>query len=230
MVQIALKKKQAKEKVKSDIVFCIDVSGSMTPCIEGVKANVRNFVRSIENDPQLSIDWRLGFLAHTIDGRIIFRKLDFTTDISRFISALGSLNTFSDEVNFPAIDWCLDFPWRKDVHKFVISFTDEPIDTGWKRGLSMSRKDELKQKILDLGVNFFMVSFDYPEYQDLCSVDRGRLISIGDYGDFSGVKFGDLMNKLAISVSTGSRGRLAAQKPVKKDIYGIAGGVKLITM
>ena len=50
-----------------DVVFCLDASGSMEPCIDGVRRNVGAFIDGLGGDRNRSIDCRLDFLAHSCD-------------------------------------------------------------------------------------------------------------------------------------------------------------------
>jgi hypothetical protein len=48
----------------ADVVFIVDASRSMEPCIEGVKRHVSTFVDVFRNDPNGQWDIRLDFVAH----------------------------------------------------------------------------------------------------------------------------------------------------------------------
>ncbi len=48
----------------ADIVFVLDTSRSMEPCIEGVKRHISTFVDVFKNDPNNTWDLRLDFVAH----------------------------------------------------------------------------------------------------------------------------------------------------------------------
>ena len=213
------------QKAKSDVVFCIDVSDSMVPCIDGVKDNIKEFVERIESDPKLNIDVRLGFLGHTSDHSTInFYIKDFTQDTEEFKRALTGLTNENSEANLPALDWSLDFPWQREAHKFVILFTDEPVEGGWDPSASRAKMEELKKKIKDLGASVYLATFhgpEFSEYPSIASTDRCEHIPISGYDEFKGAHFPALMNKLAMKVSTGSRQVVNVQKPVEKDIYKV---------
>ena len=225
MVQTVIRK-DVKRLAQSDIVFCIDISDSMTPCIEGVKNNIKNLIETIENDPEISIDWRLGLLAHSSDHVTIdFWIKDFTTDVEDFKRAVTSLTVGSSEANLPALDWSLDFPWRTEAHKFVVMFTDEPVDGGWDPAKSKSKIPELSKKIQDIGASVYIVSFDSPEYSDyleIAKTDKCDFISVSDYNGFEGAEFDKMLEKIGNKISTGSRGIVKNQGVVQKDIYGVS--------
>src|SRR5688572_3919910 len=62
----------------ADVVFCIDASNSMQPCIDAVRKNLAQFVSGLQSGGQSTWDVRFDFLAHqasenargsSIDGR-----------------------------------------------------------------------------------------------------------------------------------------------------------------
>lgn len=48
----------------ADVIFCLDASGSMGPCIDGVKRHIGSFVSGLKSDNQQTWDLRLSFLAY----------------------------------------------------------------------------------------------------------------------------------------------------------------------
>ncbi len=126
----------------ADVVFCLDASDSMKPCIDGVKTHISSFLEGLKTDRQRSWDVRFDFLAHhtlLVEGGVIGNchyslyhnesgnlALDvlyssqqgqrgrfFTTDIDEFKRGLDKVEVIGDEGPFVALDSCLDFPWRK---------------------------------------------------------------------------------------------------------------------
>jgi len=51
-----------KAHTKADIIFCIDVTGSMQPCIDALKANMVNFVNALHS--AANVDYRLKLVAY----------------------------------------------------------------------------------------------------------------------------------------------------------------------
>lgn len=126
----------------ADVVFCLDASNSMKPCIDGVKTHISSFLEGLKSDRQRSWDVRFDFLAHqTLQGEdggighahyslyhnepgnlvldVLYssqqgqRGRFFTTDIAEFKRGLDKVEVIGDEGPFVALDSCLDFPWRK---------------------------------------------------------------------------------------------------------------------
>ena len=53
----------------ADIVFVVDVSGTMSDIIDAVKQYIAEFVDMLLNDPQSTVrDVRLGLVTHDVDG------------------------------------------------------------------------------------------------------------------------------------------------------------------
>ncbi len=48
----------------ADVVFCLDASDSMKPCIDGVKTHISSFLEGLKSDRQRNWDVRFDFLAH----------------------------------------------------------------------------------------------------------------------------------------------------------------------
>ena len=126
----------------ADVVFCLDASDSMKPCIDGVKTHISSFLEGLKSDGQRTWDVRFDFLAHqTVRGAggvighghfslyhsepdndvvsVLYmgqqgqRGRFFTTDIAEFKRGLDKVEVLGDEGPLVALDSCLDFPWRK---------------------------------------------------------------------------------------------------------------------
>jgi len=220
---------ERKVIAKVDIVFCLDASGSMTPCIEGVKDHIRQFVEGLKTNPSFTqIDWRLGIVAHDSDR---FYVLDFTTDLTRFQEALTQITPGGDEFTLPALDWSLDFPWRERVHRVVILFTDEPLETGHDPSRQQSHFDELIQKIQDLRAMVYFVGPSCEEYEHIGKIARCYFEPIEEHEDFYQTDFQKVLERIGRTVS----GSLTPQgqsvtKTIQHDLYGIKGEVDVIQL
>jgi uncharacterized protein YegL len=231
MVQTLIKKKKTKERVKADIIFLIDISDSMAPCIEGIEQNVSEFVNKIRNNPDISIDWRLGLLGHQYIYKDIdvfyYYKQDFSNKIDGFLHELAHLKREIgwDEANLPMLDFCLDnFTYRIDAHKFIIMFTDESINKGWNPRLCRSKINRLMKKIAKLGISLYIVSYvghEFRDYRKLCSIDKCMYFPVRGSKGFKNVEFKQLMEKLVKSISTSSKGNIKKQSKVDRNIFNL---------
>ncbi len=91
---------QSQEKVKgvADIVFLIDVSGSMQPCIDALKQNISTFIDSLSgkdaNNTAPVKDWRasvVGYRDHKADPSW-FAEPPFTRDVAELKANLNRLS------------------------------------------------------------------------------------------------------------------------------------------
>jgi hypothetical protein len=128
-----IQQKIAKVKGIADVVFCIDATGSMQPCIDQVKANVEAFTGSIVTAyPNSHIDWRARIIAY----RDFFKDSVYIMNDFPFVNTAEEVKAQLDQV---VADGGEDEPestldailyaskksdWRKGVHKIVVVFTD----------------------------------------------------------------------------------------------------------
>ena len=124
-----------------DVVFSLDASDSMRPCIVAVKDHMSSFLEGLHADLQRKWDVRFDYVAHftgvSAGGGITHHHeslfhyeadnllLDalytkdhpkpmrcFTSDIDEFKQGLDRIQVAGDEGPLVALDSCLDFPWR----------------------------------------------------------------------------------------------------------------------
>ena len=66
----------------ADVLFCIDASNSMAPCIEGVKANVSGFIDGLSGNPNYAgWDLRMDYVAHSALERttgVVFKDVNWS--------------------------------------------------------------------------------------------------------------------------------------------------------
>lgn len=196
-------------KGTADVIFCLDASASMQPCIEAVKRHITDFITGLTANGQSKWDLRLDFVANQVSEmsngtpnyrnssvfhqeetdelwRALYKDGDegrfFTTNPADFRAALGRLECKGDEAMLLGLDFCLDFPWRpaKGCHRVVIMLTDEPWETGDCGQSHGGSVDALIAKIQALRVMLFLVAPDSPAYQRLAQADKSEYEVIGD--------------------------------------------------
>ena len=214
----------------ADVVFCLDASDSMTPCIDGVKMHISSFLEGLKSDRQRTWDVRFDFLAHNaargeggaigmghyslyhdVDGNSVISALYhgqrgrfFTTEIDEFKRGLDKVEVLGDEAPLVALDSCLDFPWRKadQCHRVVIFMTDEPFETSIMPDSEKQVLEELQQKIQDLRVLLFIVAPDSPAYEELAEVDKSEYEAVDSRSaGLADVDFRKLLSGIGKSVS-----------------------------
>lgn len=77
-------------KNSADILFVIDCSQSMEPCIEGVKHHIGDFIKTFENDPNQAWDIRMDILAHK-DGTLEDRAAGMDKDFRERVTKAGGI-------------------------------------------------------------------------------------------------------------------------------------------
>jgi len=237
---------------KADVIFCIDVSGSMQPTIKAVCSHVSEFVGGITAGNQASWDIRLGLLGYRSDGSVYeFETLDkkegffglygqgsaatlFTTSVAEFQNAVRGLEANGDEATFIAMDVALDFPWRDaaDCHRILIVLTDEALETGVNVGEQQKKTGDLIQKIQALRVMLFLVAPPSAAFTELASVDKSEYVEVESTGDgLRNVDFSEVLRSIGKSVSvsqTGGRHAATARKALFGQDKWVRSAQKLI--
>jgi hypothetical protein len=228
---------------KADIVFCLDASASMQPCLDGVKKHLGAFFDGLAAAGQMPFDCRLDFVAHcageagggTFYQRSVFEEnlLEalyfgrrqgrfFTRDPADFKAALGKVQPFGDEAPLVALDSCLDFPWSDDprTHRVVIQLTDEPFETGVCQEVQRQTLPRLMEKIQKLGVLLFLVGPESELFDRLSAVDRSEYQVVGGQGDgLANVDFRAALASIGRSVSV-SRLQSSGRKDIVRGLFG----------
>jgi Mg-chelatase subunit ChlD len=128
---------KAEVKIRqADIVFCIDSTGSMQPCFDGVKNHLSTFIDGLHSAG--NVDFRLKLIAyrdkHDPSCGVPWEYLDFTNSIQLFKDKLSKLEANGGGEGIEGIvESTLDAlyeaikksDWREhDTHKIIVLFTD----------------------------------------------------------------------------------------------------------
>lgn len=232
---------------RADVVFCVDASGSMRPCLDGVVAHVGRFVDGLQSAQQAAWDVRLDFVAYSAgipgdgaDTLLVHRSVRsddlwtslygqgggdalFTSDPAEFKNALSRVRPDGDEATLVALDFALDFPWRPaaEGHRVVVLLTDEPVARNAVADLQRSRLVALKEKVSQLGVRLFIVAPDCDVLAELSGVRRA-VYEVVDQGDgLVSVDFAELLAQMGKTVSSAQAGQQAA--PPAPVVFGLFG-------
>jgi hypothetical protein len=212
-----------------DIVFLLDASDSMRPCIDAVRRHLGDFICGLESGSQHRIDYRLDFLAHCCDSSGTPFNLSslrnsgvdlvaalykpgqsgsfFTTDPEEFRKGLGRVDVAGDEATIVALDFALDFPWRprSSCHRVVIALSDEPLETGASVATQRAKISDVIDKIQALGVMLFLVAPESPAFAELAEADKSEYQVIDTTGDgLAGVDFGKVLSFIGKTISMAS--------------------------
>lgn len=228
-----------------DVVFCLDASGSMAPCIDGLRKSLDVFLDALAGDANRKIDCRLDFLAHSCDeaGDLVRSKslhlsgIDlvnalygqtpnpsafFTTDREAIRRALKNVEIYGDEAMLMALDMALDFPWRPQAgcHRVVVMLTDEPLEANALWRMQQGKLDTLIDKIQKLGVKLYLVGPESPGLDTLAEADKCLYQKVTQtYDGLGSLDFNKVLGQIGKSVSVSVlQGRPEAG--VKRALFG----------
>lgn len=213
---------QSQRKVKgiADVIFLLDRSGSMAPCIEAVKQHVGEFITALSSDQRIaSVDWRIGFVAFDESD---FYVQNFTKDVEKFKASLRSFDTGGNELTLPALDVALDLSWRDEAQRIVIIFTDEPLEGGERIDFQLSRFQDLLSKIVNLSVKLYYYGPECPAYGEFQKLP-GSCVQFVDLhsGGLSTTDFAKALEQMGKTISKSLGARVERTKSVPKDLYNL---------
>lgn len=124
---------------KADIVFCIDATSSMQPCINSVYASIEAFLEGLQTSANVDFRLRLiGFrdlhdtrLKIPESGVIPFDIYEFTSSVTDFRKQLAGTQAICNQKHQgaeSALDGlfiALQSDWRENSHRSVILITDD---------------------------------------------------------------------------------------------------------
>lgn len=189
-----------KPKVKGvvDIVFLIDVTGSMTPCIDALKKNIEAFVESLTgsdaNGVQLVQDWRasaMGYRDIREDGPNWFVSNPFIDSVEGLRNQLSGLKAQGggDEpeslldalfkvASMPATDKGASglsdhWRYRSDAMRAVIVFSDAsfPRELVDPPGATMM---DVMNKLMETRLVLTMFAPQFDCYEELSLVNKAK--------------------------------------------------------
>lgn len=228
-----------------DMVFCLDASASMAPCINGVRRNIGAFLDGLAGESNRTIDCRIDFLAHSCDpsagivrsvslrrqgadlvNALYGQRADpaafFTTNTTEVRAALDQVNVIGDEAMLVALDMCLDYPWRPRAkcHRVVALLTDEPLEENADAQAQQQMIGPIIDKIHALGVMLFLVGPKSAGFNELAEADKSQYQQVGQTNDGLGsLDFGRVLAHIGKSVSV-SVLQGTSEKPFKRALFG----------
>ena len=225
------------EHVSADIVFCIDASGSMKPCIDAVRENIDQLLRGITDASQCNWDVRFDFLAfhHSNDGRHWYRSVKnnafeifmglyhdetgerkasfFTRDTVEFCKSMdNNIVIEGEEQQLFALDTAMDFPWRcaPECRRVVVLLTDEPIETGCFVAEQLEKLSLLIDKANRKRIKLFIIAPESQALYTLAVADRCEYMPYdGEQDGLRNINFTALLKLIGGSI-TKSRGNESA--------------------
>jgi hypothetical protein len=227
---------------QADVVFVLDVTGSMDPARDGIRDGIEGFAAQLEAH---KIDFRIALVAfrdltnpqdETINGLKLMQVLQFkdgpfTTDVTAFKSQVKGLvargGGDDPESSLEAVATACDLKFRKSATKVLLLITDAPPKVKPGQNISQTFDEELagakktaevvKNREID-GVNLVVKFPQLNIYKPL--MDAGLTKGAGQFFDFDETVnkkeagFTSLLDKFTTSVVEAA----AAKNPVKPTV------------
>ena len=156
-----------------DVVFVLDVSGSMQDKIDGVKGSI---IRFSDLMGLRSRDYRLGVVTFveeifSINGKDPAKKASMTKDplvFQRWIENI-ELESGSEEDDYLALDFAKDIRFRKEAQHIIILISDEiPTNTRRFPGATGIARTLAKKDII-----VYAIGPQHNSFQELASITGG---------------------------------------------------------
>jgi len=194
----------------------------MSPVIESVKEHITTFVDSINASSQIPIHLRLGLVTHEAamgDRRGVWASA-FTESVHDFKALLTGCeaNSTGNEFGLPALDRALDFDWRPSCRRFVVSFTDEPVEGGTDVPFQLGKLPELADKFHALRVAGYLIGPACPNYDAICAGPKMVRV-VMEHGDLSTYDFSKFLSELGRTVSASPEEQVPSRPA--PNLYGI---------
>lgn len=174
--------KAQKKAAKADIVFCVDATGSMAPCISGLKKSIGQFVEGLRSAADL--DFRLRLIGyrdlHDRTCATPWVRTEFTRDINEFSRVLFELEAEGGgtyrgaESSLDALYMAIHSQWREERElKCILLFSDDNTHTTLHPSTYSRPDNGLPRVVQDAqtlkhGLFYLMV----PEYDAYVELER----------------------------------------------------------
>jgi von Willebrand factor type A domain len=214
-----IQQKVAKIKGVADIVFCIDATGSMQNCIDGVKNNVHNFAASIKTaSANTKVNWRariLGYRDFNADTEYLLNNFDFVSTPEELKNQLDKViaegGDDAPESTLDAIVYAtMKSNWRTPCHKTIVVFTDAPpiAHLHSKTTTELSIPDDIdliKQTLDEKHIKLFLFGPQDPIYEEMSKWSRTVITQLENAEEgLKSADFKSILNLIAKTVSEGA--------------------------
>ena len=204
----------SKIKGVADILFLIDSSDSMAPCIAGIKNNLTSFVNYMENtDPNLMVDWQIGFCSHNTEYNIHL----LSSDVTEFLNELSKVKTMGDEFTPGALDYSItSFNWRNNSTKYIVLFTDETLEGGILIQMAKNNFSKLFRKLIESRIYLFYFGPQCPYYCQFEQIPNSRVEYIAN--DFTNIDFKEILQSIGRTVSASCTSQISSINPSNLEL------------
>ena len=215
---IQRKSEALKIKGVADIVFCFDITGSMTEIINSVKENVEKLVEGFATyDVNVTLDWRarvMGYRDFVEDKEYLVNDRPFVTTVEELREQINGMEakeyTGGDEPEstLDAIWYASKkSDWRENCTKIVVVFTDDatkPVDSKTLADIKEASDDieDLTQFMIVESIKLFLWGKKDPVYDILAMIPGADVVQFENpEEDFKNLDFKTLMTTIGKTVS-----------------------------
>ncbi len=207
-------------KTQADIVFCVDATGSMEPCIDGLRTALHTFVTALQTAGD--VDYRLRLIGfrdyHSPACRTPWDVHEFTSDPAEFCRQLDALRPIgggdAPESALDVLYIAIGSDWRKSkTHKTILLFTDDDTHPTVAKCALRPPDNDVRCVIQALQtlrhVMLFITAPRFPLYEDIqrCMQDAERCVIAHfvpyerGHSGLAGVDWSELLQEIGQTVS-----------------------------
>ena len=213
---------------KVDLVFVIDSSASMRPCLKGLAAHLGEILRPLQGQ---AMEVRFGLVASSCgkgdSGNRVYSLTTlaaswqetfdvlyksgssaqgdlFTSDPDQFSRRLDEVSVEGNENHLFALDCALDFPFRPvaTTRRVVALFSDEKIEDGMlDEGEAELMIPKLIEKLTARRILLFGSLPGSPALDSIGSADGAQIEPVSGGDGLASVNFGKLLAQMAKTIS-----------------------------
>lgn len=202
---------------KVDVIFVLDITGSMQYAIDGIQQGIADFARGLET---ADLDARVGLVAFRDQFKrgegvevVTFRGQPLTTDYAEFARRVGKLKADGggdeEESSADAVALAARQPFRDDATKVLILVTDAPPKLPDKENRSLAAVvARLRRQGIDQ-VHLVVRPADKETYEVLQEDSPGRFFDLSTVSD-GGVSFARILPDVSREIAEAT---IAGQPP-----------------
>jgi len=207
-----------KIKGVADVVFCVDCTQSMDPCISELKTQIETFAGGLSkpaSSNERPVDWRLkilGFRDLNADANP-WVNLDATmvnsvADAQKQVAALAAEGGGDDPESALDAVWyaATQTPWRDNCTKVVVLFSDQTSlemmhPSTVAKGAVGNDVSAVKQALAERGIYLYAWAMACPVWEQLKSTPKTVFTPVSGADGLKSVDFKSLLTTLAKTVS-----------------------------
>lgn len=176
---ISVTKISVRERIPVDFIFVIDVTGSMQPYIDAVKANISRFVSTLLSR---GIDYRIGLILFSDIVERVYQPID---NVNTFLAWLSDVRAYGGgdekENALEALKATKNIDFRPSANRVVVLVTDAPYHQLGEKGDGSTTEttNSIIKYLNDSEIRTFCITpMRLKEYQYISQKTRGHQFDI----------------------------------------------------